>query len=50
MMEKAIALCQEAGCYKMFLSTNLKRTDAHAFYEYLGFKKHGYSYRVELNH
>ena len=49
MMEKAIALCREAGCYKMALSTNLRRTDAHAFYEALGFEKHGYSYRIELN-
>lgn len=49
MMAKAIALCWEAGCYKMTLSTNLNRTQAHAFYESLGFEKHGYSYRIELD-
>lgn len=49
MMEVAIATCRAAGCYKLTLSTNLERTAAHAFYESLGFKKHGYSYRVELS-
>ena len=48
MMEKAIALCREAGCYKMALSTNLRRKEAHAFYESLGFEKHGYSYVIEI--
>jgi GNAT superfamily N-acetyltransferase len=49
MMQVAIAQCRAAGCYKLALSTNLKRKDAHAFYESLGFKKHGYSYVVELH-
>ena len=49
MMAVAIAQCRAAGCYKLTLSTNVKRTAAHAFYESLGFKKHGYSYRVQLN-
>ncbi len=38
--------CQEAGCYKMSLSSNLKRAQAHAFYESIGFEKHGYSFWV----
>ncbi|MEO0868703.1 MAG: GNAT family N-acetyltransferase [Cyanobacteria bacterium J06642_11] len=49
MMEVAISTCRAAGCYKLTLSTNLERTAAHSFYESLGFKKHGYSYRVELS-
>jgi len=48
MMEFAIAQCRAAGCYKLSLSTNLRRKEAHAFYESLGFQKHGYSYSVEL--
>lgn len=48
MMNGAIAQCRAAGCYKLTLSTNLNRTAAHAFYESLGFEKHGYSYRVDL--
>lgn len=48
MMQFAIDQCRTAGCYKLSLSTNLKRQDAHAFYESLGFQKHGYSFLVEL--
>jgi len=46
MMEAALAKCRESGCYKMALSSNLKREAAHAFYESLDFEKHGYSFRV----
>jgi GNAT superfamily N-acetyltransferase len=48
MMQFAIDQCRAAGCYKLSLSTNLKRKEAHAFYESLGFQKHGYSFLVEL--
>jgi GNAT superfamily N-acetyltransferase len=47
MMKFALARCKEAGCYKMTLSSNLKREVAHKFYESLGFEKHGYSFRVK---
>jgi GNAT superfamily N-acetyltransferase len=46
MMGYALQLCGEKGCYKAVLSTNLKREEAHAFYESLDFEKHGYSYRI----
>jgi GNAT superfamily N-acetyltransferase len=46
MMEAALAICRQSGCYKMALSSNLKREAAHAFYESLDFEKHGYSFRV----
>jgi len=46
MMEHARAHCRERGCYKMALSSNLKRERAHAFYDSLGFERHGYSFRV----
>src|SRR5450432_2190166 len=42
MMEHAIAECRKAGCYKLALSSNVKRGDAHRFYESLGFERHGY--------
>lgn len=48
MMQFALAQCRAAGCYKLSLSTNLKRQEAHTFYESLGFEKHGYSFLVEL--
>ena len=49
MMRFAIARCREKGCYKLMLSSNAKRERAHAFYEQLGFARHGYSFRIELD-
>lgn len=46
MMEHARALCREAGCYKMALSSSLEREAAHAFYASLEFEQHGYSFRI----
>lgn len=46
MMKYALQRCGEKGCYKAVLSSNLKRERAHAFYEALGFERHGYSYRI----
>ena len=48
MMKFAMEKCQEAGCYKLVLSSNVKRTEAHAFYESLDFEKHGFSFRVNF--
>ena len=48
MMKFALELCKGKSCYKVCLSSNLKRQDAHKFYEGLGFKIHGYSFLVEL--
>jgi GNAT superfamily N-acetyltransferase len=44
MMAHAIEECRKAGCYKLALSSNVNREDAHRFYESLGFKRHGYSF------
>ncbi len=46
MVGYAISLCREKGCYKVVLSSNLKRERAHAFYESLNFERHGYSFRI----
>ena len=46
MMEHARALAREAGCYKLALSSNQKRTRAHAFYDSLGFERHGISFVI----
>ena len=48
MMRSAMQICKEKHCYKLSLSTNLKRKDAHIFYESLGFEKHGYSFKIDL--
>ena len=46
MMAHARERCREAGCYKLVLSSNGKRDEAHRFYESLGFERHGISFRV----
>ncbi|WP_411842488.1 GNAT family N-acetyltransferase [Salinicoccus sp. HZC-1] len=38
MFEEAIRLAREYGCVLVQLTTDKKRTDAHGFYERLGFK------------
>jgi GNAT superfamily N-acetyltransferase len=48
MMNYAMEISRKKGCYKMVLSSHLRREKAHKFYESLGFKKHGYSFIVEL--
>ncbi len=47
MMEHAIATAEKNGCYKLTLSSNLRRTGAHAFYNQLGFRQHGVSFVVD---
>ncbi len=47
MMAHALQLAKEVGCYKLALSSNRKRKDAHAFYESLGFQQHGLSFVME---
>jgi GNAT superfamily N-acetyltransferase len=48
MVQHALRLCGEKGCYKLALSSNLKRERAHAFYESLGFERHGYSLSLTI--
>ena len=48
MMRFAMERCREKGCYKLVLSSNAKRVRAHAFYESLGFERHGFSFRIDL--
>ncbi len=47
MMRHAMQLALKSGCYKIMLSSNLKRDRAHEFYESLGFERHGYSFRID---
>ncbi|MBD2164942.1 GNAT family N-acetyltransferase [Calothrix membranacea FACHB-236] len=48
MVKAALKLSAEAGCYKMTLSSNLKRDRAHQFYQSLGFEQHGWSFKCIL--
>lgn len=48
LMTSALQRASTAGCYKLALSSNALRTGAHAFYERLGFRQHGFSFHVPL--
>ena len=48
MMQFALGLCRDKGCYKLMMSSNAKRERAHAFYESLGFERHGFSFRLDI--
>jgi GNAT superfamily N-acetyltransferase len=48
LMNHAMRKCIEAKCYKVMLSSNAVREGAHKFYESLGFRRHGYSFGVQL--
>ena len=49
MMHFAMAACVARHCYKLVLSSHVQRERAHRFYEGLGFRKHGYSYLLDLS-
>lgn len=48
MLEQACKIAADAGCYKIALSSNLQRMDAHRFYETYGFTQHGISFALAL--
>ena len=48
MMQHAQQQARVAGCYKLVLSSNQKRERAHAFYESLGFQRHGFSFVIGI--
>lgn len=48
MMARVIELAREAKCYKLMLSSASHRTDAHRFYEKLGFERHGVSFIIHF--
>ena len=49
MMRFAMAASVARHCYKLVLSSHVRRERAHRFYEGLGFRKHGYSYLMDLS-
>ena len=48
MMKFASEHAKGKGCYKLMLSTSTHRESAQIFYESLGYRKHGYSYLLEI--
>jgi GNAT superfamily N-acetyltransferase len=47
MMRAAMAMAAAKGAYKLALSSNLRRLDAHRFYDSMGFTRHGVSFSIE---
>ncbi len=48
LMEYAIAEARRAGCYKVSLTSNKRRGEAHRFYERLGFVQTHEAFRIDL--
>lgn len=48
MVRKALEISANAGCYKLTLSSNVKRDRTHKFYRSLGFEQHGWSFSYQL--
>ncbi len=48
LLRRANDLAKEAGCYKLSLTTNKRRKDAHRFYERLGFRATHEGFRIDL--
>jgi ribosomal protein S18 acetylase RimI-like enzyme len=44
----AVGECRARGCRMVQLSTNMTRTDAHRFYERLGFSRSHFGYKLDL--
>ena len=48
LVRRAVALAEEAGCYKVGLTSRTHRTDAHRFYERVGFHVGSHGFRIDL--
>lgn len=48
LVRKAIELAKELGCYKMIATSRFGRDELHKWYEKLGFRLHGYEFRIDF--
>jgi GNAT superfamily N-acetyltransferase len=48
LMRRCIDTAREAGCYKLALTSNRRRPEAHRFYERLGFTATHLGFRMDL--
>jgi GNAT superfamily N-acetyltransferase len=47
-MKALIEKAKEVNCYKLICTSRFSRPEVHHFYEKLGFKKHGYEFRIDF--
>ena len=47
-LRAAMTLAQKHNCFKLVVSSSLRRPRAHNFYKKLGFKQHGISFSIKL--
>lgn len=48
LVNKAIEVAKESGCYKMMATSRFERENVHRFYEKIGFQKHGFGFRLNF--
>jgi ribosomal protein S18 acetylase RimI-like enzyme len=48
LITRAVEEARQAGCYKVTLTSNKRRTEAHRFYERLGFARTHEAFRINL--
>jgi N-acetylglutamate synthase-like GNAT family acetyltransferase len=48
LMRHAMEAARQAGCYKLVLTSNKRRSDAHRFYERLGFRATHEGFRMDF--
>jgi len=48
LLQKAIEIARELGCYKIIATSRFEREHVHEFYKKLGFKKFGFEFRMDL--
>jgi len=48
LIEAIVEFAKGKDCYKIVLTARFSRTGAHRFWQRIGFKKHGFSFRMDL--
>lgn len=48
LVEMVIEKARELGCYKLIATSRFERENVHRLYQNLGFKKHGFEFRIDF--
>ncbi len=49
LVRRAVELARELGCYKIIATSRFGREELHRWYEKLGFRLHGYEFRIDFD-